>query len=86
MEKNFWWLFASYAVIWGGLFLFVMLFAILGSEFNTTDTPADPEPTAAAIGRAFLDPDQFLVPFEVASVLLLSALVGAAYLARRRRS
>jgi CcmD family protein len=24
MAKNFWWLFASYAVIWGALFLFVM--------------------------------------------------------------
>jgi CcmD family protein len=24
MEKNFWWLFASYAVIWGALFVFVM--------------------------------------------------------------
>jgi CcmD family protein len=24
MVKNFWWLFASYAVIWGALFLFVM--------------------------------------------------------------
>ena len=24
MEKNFWWLFASYGVIWGGLFIFVM--------------------------------------------------------------
>ena len=24
MEKNFWWLFASYGVIWGGLFVFVM--------------------------------------------------------------
>ena len=27
----------------------------------------------------------YLVPFELASVLLLAALVGAAYLARRRR-
>ena len=45
-----------------------------------------PEPTTAAIGRAFLDPHQFLVPFEVASVLLLAALIGAAYLVRRRRT
>lgn len=28
---------------------------------------------------------RFLVPFELASVLLLAALIGAAYLARRRR-
>ena len=24
MVKNFWWLFASYGVIWAGLFIFVM--------------------------------------------------------------
>lgn len=76
----------GFALFVGGLFLFVMLFAIFGSEFNTVETPEEPQPTVAAIGRAFLDPDQYLVPFEVASVLLLSALVGAAYLARRRRS
>ena len=76
----------GFALLVGGLFFFTMLLAIFGSEFNTVDAPEDPEPTVAAIGRAFLDPDQFLVPFEVASVLLLSALVGAAYLARRRRS
>lgn len=31
------------------------------------------------------DEARYLVPFELASVLLLAALVGAAYLARRRR-
>lgn len=70
----------------GGAFFFGMLMAIRSSSFNTTDAVADPEPTTAAIGRAFLDPNQHLVPFELASVLLLSALVGAAYLARRRRA
>ena len=40
----------------------------------------------ALIGRAFLDPDRYLVPFELASVLLLAALIGAAYLVRRRRA
>ena len=38
------------------------------------------------IGRAFLDPEQYLLPFELSSMLLLAALVGAAYLARRRRT
>ena len=47
---------------------------------------ADPQPTTEAIGRAFLDPEGMLIPFELASVLLLAALIGAAYLARRRRS
>lgn len=48
--------------------------------------PPAATPTTAPIGRAFLDPEQYLLPFELVSVLLLGALVGAAYLARRRRS
>ena len=33
-----------------------------------------------AIGRAFLDPNQYLYPFEFVSVFLLASLIGAAYL------
>ena len=63
-----------------------VLLAIDSSDFNVVANPADPEPTTPVIGRAFLDPNQYLIPFELASVLLLAALVGAAYLARRRRN
>jgi NADH:ubiquinone oxidoreductase subunit 6 (subunit J) len=73
------------AIAIGGLVFLGLMLAIGGTDWNAVETPGDPQPTTAAIGRAFLDPDQFLVPFEVASVLLLAALVGAAYLARRRR-
>ena len=72
-------------VLLGGLLLLGMLAAIHATEWPAGDPVADPAPTTAAIGRALLDPDRYLVPFEVASVLLLAALVGAAYLARRRR-
>jgi NADH-quinone oxidoreductase subunit J len=37
-----------------------------------------------SVGRSFLESDRFLLPFEVASVLLLVALVGAVFLARRK--
>ena len=47
------------------------------------DMPADPEPTTAAIGTLFLQRDGYLLPFEVASVLLLVVLVGAVTVARR---
>lgn len=70
----------------GGLFFLGMLLAIHGTDFHPRTAPADPTPTTAAIGRAFLDGNQYLLPFELASVLLLAALVGAAFLARRRRS
>jgi NADH:ubiquinone oxidoreductase subunit 6 (subunit J) len=46
--------------------------------------PGDPQPTTPAIGNAFLDRGQYLLPFEAISVLLLMVLVGAVTLARRR--
>ena len=46
-------------------------------------TPAEPQPTAALIGQQFLDPEGFLLPFEVAAVLLLLVLIGAVTVARR---
>jgi NADH-quinone oxidoreductase subunit J len=45
----------------------------------------EPEPTAEAIGRIFLEREGYLVAFELASVLLLIVVVGAVYLARRRK-
>ncbi len=41
----------------------------------------DPMPTAKAIGEMFMT--TWLLPFEVASVILLIALIGAAIIARR---
>ena len=70
-----------------GALVFVLLaVAIDSSEFPNATPTEDPQPTTEAIGRAFLDPEGMLIPFELASVLLLAALIGAAYLARRRRS
>jgi NADH-quinone oxidoreductase subunit J len=38
-----------------------------------------------ALGTALVGPEAFVLPFEVASVLLLAALVGAVYVAFARR-
>ena len=35
----------------------------------------------AALGRAFVSPDAFVLPFEIASVLLLAALIGSIWVA-----
>jgi NADH:ubiquinone oxidoreductase subunit 6 (subunit J) len=48
---------------------------------NAADTFAQPH-TVAAIGRGLLT--EYVVPFEVAGVLLLIVMIGAAYMARRR--
>ncbi|GJM21846.1 MAG: hypothetical protein DHS20C15_17610 [Planctomycetota bacterium] len=47
---------------------------------------AEAAPTTERIGEAFLDPDVFLLPFEVAAVLLLLVLIGAVTVARRGSS
>jgi len=44
--------------------------------------PRQPEPTTAAIGNLFMK--DYILPFEVASVFLLIALIGAAMIVRRR--
>ena len=78
-----------------GLVLFVALaLAIWTSDFGSTvnsgspvklDQLPDPAYTTAQIGRALLDPNGYLFPFEFVSVFLLVSLIGAAYLVRRKR-
>ena len=70
----------------GGLVFLGLSIAIYATNFNATAQISEPTATTPPIGRAFLDPNQYLIPFELASVLLLAALIGAAYLARRRRT
>jgi len=63
------------------------LLLIIGYVMNTsqwnTVTSAPPAETVNTIGELLLT--RWLLPFEVASILLLAALVGAAMLARRSR-
>ncbi len=37
--------------------------------------------SVAALGRSFVSPDAFVLPFEVASILLLAALIGSIWVA-----
>ena len=67
------------------LFLLGVLCVVLVQAWGDTklDFPKDPNllPRAANLGDAFLGP--YVIPFEVVSVLLLAALVGAVAIARR---
>jgi NADH-quinone oxidoreductase subunit J len=69
-----------------GVIITLATFSILSAIAWTTPwplaAPKDVNPTTAVIGSAFLR--EYLLPFEVASVLLLIALIGAASLVRRR--
>ncbi|MYB65753.1 NADH-quinone oxidoreductase subunit J [Candidatus Poribacteria bacterium] len=49
---------------------------------NLTDDGLTLKPTTERIGKLILE-DKFLLPFEVASVLLLVALIGAALISRK---
>jgi NADH-quinone oxidoreductase subunit J len=53
------------------------------SEWRIVPTP-DIKSTSAEIGQAFLT--SYLLPFEIASVVLLVALVGAVMIARREKN
>lgn len=57
----------------------VMLYAILKTPWRQS-APAAAAPTTYGIGRAFLG--EYLLPFEVASLVLLAALIGAIVISR----
>ena len=69
-------------VLVGGLLAVGLLFAIGASNFKSV--PVQPvDGTVEGIGRLLLG--DYIIVFEFASILLLMALVGAAYLVRREQ-
>ncbi len=58
----------------------VMLFAVIRTAWPHGGG-ASLQPTTAGIGNAFLGP--YVLPFEIASVVLLAALVGAIVISRQ---
>jgi len=71
--------------LWGGIFLFAAAVPLLLTVAFLAPWPVRPPPemapTTAAIGNQFLS--KWLLPFEVASVVLLATLVGAVVAARK---
>lgn len=71
--------------LFGGLvslgLLVVLLLALGGVQGWPTETAAAPFTTTPLIGRALFGP--YLIPFEVVSLVLLVAMIGAIVLARR---
>jgi NADH-quinone oxidoreductase subunit J len=76
-----WWL---AAII--GLLLFVgLVVIIINTEAANVTLPAfEPDQdTVKELGRALVSPSAYVIPFELASVLLLAALIGAIVVAKR---
>ena len=74
-----WWI----PALLGLLILTGLVFLILsipGVSKSAAAMPAGLD-TVRALGTALVSPDAYVVPFEVASVLMLAALVGAVYVA-----
>jgi NADH-quinone oxidoreductase subunit J len=77
---------------WAGALIAVLVFAglfFLLQSWNGLSKTAAAIPSGfdavAELGNALVSPDAFVLPFEVASVLLVAALVGAVYVAFNRK-
>jgi len=76
----------SWELIGGGLVCLVLLYSLgfaLYRRFSLTESGAFPGVSVADLGRALMS--KYLVPFEVAGVLLFIVMVGAAHLARQEK-
>ncbi len=77
-----WW-----AAVFASALLFVSLLALMSqipgwATATAAPLPLAPEPLLEDLGQSLVDVNRYVIPFEVASVLLLAALVGAIVVAR----
>jgi NADH:ubiquinone oxidoreductase subunit 6 (subunit J) len=70
------------AISVGSILLVALIAGIVHTKFATNEMPAGIYPVDR-LGQTLLG--DFLVPFELSSVLLLVVMIGAAYLAKGRR-
>ena len=69
----------------GGL---MVILALVIRDFPNSGASIMGNPAAgdvAALGQALADPNGFAIPFEVASILLVAALIGTIYIALERK-
>lgn len=77
--RSNWWL----PALLGFLILAGLVFLIIGQPAfgqSAAEMPTGVD-TLRNLGTALVSPDAYVLPFEVASILLLAALVGAVYVA-----
>lgn len=72
-----------WAVVAAVVLFAILAFILLGVAWPTREASV-PDGIMVELGKALVDPGQFLLVFEVASVLLLVALVGAVIVAREK--
>lgn len=74
-------------LLWGGvvsLIIFLLLLNVITNtpQWENVDEGSSAAPTTQKIGKMILQ-KEFLLPFEIASILLLVALIGAALISRK---
>ena len=82
MNRNWWFGGLLSVLTFGGLFSLLQGWG--GLSKTAAAFPSDFD-TVTALGNALVSPDAYVLPFEVASVLLVAALVGAVYVAFNRK-
>jgi NADH-quinone oxidoreductase subunit J len=75
--------------LWAALAAFIFLGALLfllnqmpGIEAQAASLPETAEGYLEDLGKSLVDVDRYVIPFEVASILLLAAMIGAIVVAR----
>ena len=68
-------------VVFSGLLLLLQFYAIFNTKWLVNNNP-EKDSTIMDIGELLLN--KYLLPFEVVSILLLAALMGAAMLSRKK--
>jgi NADH-quinone oxidoreductase subunit J len=66
-----------------GVFLAVLLFSILTTSWNSTNIPA-PDVTTINLGMKLFGDNGFILPVEIAAMLLLASILGAITLVREK--
>ena len=82
MNRGWWFGALIAALVFAGLFS--LLQGWNGLSRTASEIPADFD-AIAELGDALVSPNAYVLPFEVASVLLVAALVGAVYVAFNRK-
>jgi NADH-quinone oxidoreductase subunit J len=82
MNKNWWVGVLLSVLVFAGLFLLLQGWS--GLSKTASEIPAGFD-AVSELGDALVSPNAYVLPFEVASVLLVAALVGAVYVAFNRK-
>ena len=71
------------AIVVGVLLLGTLVFSATTTKWQTSDIPPQ-QPTTAAIGVSLFGEGGFILPVEIAAILLLAAVLGAIVLIREK--